>query len=222
MITPWEAGPIRGSLGAKQGHGKNLPVGTGVAIIDRLGVTITIPILGGVTLRRHLYVHGRAITQDKPRYMEQTVVVHALRVLRDWLKETAENRQLVSGIAVSAGDIDAIISLKTRPPNGQLDLKSVAASGLIDDIKLLRGWNKWHMIITQYGLRKGDQGLRALPRACREVLRVAEVSRSIPLPLLGDKWSKDLPEILATKEEFKHRVDARHQRDEWTAQRRNH
>ena len=79
----------------------------GVTLMGELGTTITALVLGGETLRRNLYVHGRVRTKDKPRYLGEIAVAHALRTLRNWVKETSDCSPLIRGIALSVGDVDA-------------------------------------------------------------------------------------------------------------------
>ena len=89
-------------------------------------------------MHRNLYVHRRVLTKDKPSYFEEIAVAHALRTLRDWTRETAESRPLTIRVTLSAGDVDAIVCLKKWLRKGQLDLKKVADSLLIDDLTAIR------------------------------------------------------------------------------------
>ena len=217
VVTHSQAEQIRESLNLKQAYGKSLLARTGVAIIDNIGITVTIIILGGEIMHRNLYVHGTMITEEKPRYLEEIAVVHAFRTLHDWILATEKERPLISDITVSAGETGTVTTLARWMHRGSLGLESTAASLIIDDLCSIKEWARWHIILMPYGLPKEPSQPHGLPWTYREVLRVVEDFRSVALPILGTNWSRTLPRIPLTKEEIKILVNKRHQNDEMIA-----
>ena len=84
------------------------------------------------------YVHGRETQETTPVYIQEVVVLHALRSLRDWI--TTTDQMLVQNIIIFAGPSLVHYHIKKWMQGGVCQLESAAASGITQEVLDLPLW----------------------------------------------------------------------------------
>ena len=102
-------------------------ISAGVVCVDSVYATIVVPSLVSAVQFSSGFTHGCRIGADSPVNIGEAVVLHALRVLREWI-QSADQRSL-SNAHISEGDALANYQIKKWMRTGQCDLQSAAASG---------------------------------------------------------------------------------------------
>ena len=121
---------------------KELTVYAGMAIMGDIGATACIIKMDSITVHRGLHVHGTVISKDRPAYLEEVVLVHALRTLHDWLLKTNQSQENLQSMTLKAGTYQTIGALSNWFEAGTLTLRSEAASVLAEDLRGARNWLK--------------------------------------------------------------------------------
>lgn len=182
--------------------------------MDGIGATISIVIYKNRVAHRNLYIHGKVITREKPRYLEEVAVVHALRTLHDWLAASPIQQKDLDSMTIHAGDYKAIHLLERWFGTGFLGFETIAASPLIDDIYRLETWLSHDLTLQPFALPGDVEGPTDMPLVYQDVLRVAEEFRVLALPTLGEGWVDTLPRVPLSKQELKVLVRQQYEADE--------
>ena len=116
-----------------------------VSVIDEVGLTVCILILKGKIVRRSLYVHGKILTSvsEVPSYLTEVTVVHAMRVMHDWIQGNPAGLYGVTNAAVHAGEYQLCKDIAGWFNRGTLGMQSSAAPLFINDMS---GLDKWLQI----------------------------------------------------------------------------
>ena len=192
-------------------------VHAGVIMIGEIGVTVCIITRDFEILSRTLYVHGRVITLDKPLFMEEAAVVHAIRSLHDWALVNKTAHEQTESIRIHAGDFATVSRIQRWFLKGARELASAMAGPLSKDLENLEQWVNCPLILRPFGLKSEDGKMDKLSWIHTEILRASEEFRSIVLSKVGLEWSKGLPVVPLTKSEVKSLVQERHNKDEIVA-----
>ena len=145
----------RRACGRREKKRRSLYVYTGGMVIDGLGATSCVVTQDNRVVYRGLYVHGRVITKDRPRYLEEVAILHSLRTLHDWFAQTHMTQEEFEPPTIRAGDAKAIGMLENWFLTGKLSFETNVASPLIDDITRLGAWLRVPIVLMPFALHKG-------------------------------------------------------------------
>ena len=206
--------PDGSSRGRRSKKLRGLQIYTGGTVLDGMGATSCVVIQDNRIVYRGLYIHGRVITQERPRYLEEVAVLHSLRTLHDWFAQTQMEQEEFESPVIRAGDAKAIGLLENWFLKGKLNFETGIASPLIDDISRLDTWLRVPIVIMPFALPMDTERPTELPLVYGDVLQVIEEFRTMALPTLGPGWMESLPRIPLSKEETKDMIRHRHEEDE--------
>ena len=183
-------------------------------MLDKIGITVCIIVVGNNIEHRNLFIHGRALTQERPEYLDEVTVVHAMRTLKEWWSAKESVRHQHNGITLRAGSYKVVEAIRKWFAEGQLELKAVAAVLLLRDLNQLETWLDRPITLLPFDLPDENWSSGSVPWTYRAVLNMAEEFRSIAMPKLGLKWQETLPGIPSTRDEVKSIILRRHRQDE--------
>ena len=198
-------------------RGQNVSVHVGVMVLDRTGMTVCVVYSRGRIVHRNLYVHGKVISQDTPEYLQEAAVIHAIRVLRDWIQEYPAGLYNTSHIMIYAGTHGLIAAIRRWLITGVLEMHSAAASLFLDEIASLDKWIRRPMGLMPLEFFESAEEWRKMPWINQELLRIAEEFRSLTQPGLGATWRRSLPAIPLSKLEIKALLKTQYETDELKA-----
>ena len=128
-------------------------------------------------------------------------MLHALRVLHDWLQTTHIAQSTLGRVPIDAGDYRPIGALQRWRDSGTLDLKSAAASPLVEDIRRITIWQQVDLSLLPFNLPMDIPGASGLPLIYQAVATIFEEFRIYAPPGLGKNWVETLPRFPLSKEE---------------------
>ena len=182
-------------------------------MLNGLGATSCVVIQDNRVVYRGLYIHGRVITIERPRYLEEVAILHSLRTLHDWFAQTHMGQEEFESPTTRAGDARAIGMMENWFLTGRLGFETNVESPLIDDIARLDTWLRVPIKIMPFALPMDRERPSELPLIYSDVLQVMEEFRTMALPTLGDGWAETLPRIPLSKEETKEMIRHKHEED---------
>ena len=200
--------------GHKRKKRRNLYVYTGGMVLDGLGATCCVIIQDNRVVYRGLYIHGRVITKERPRYLEEVAILHSLRTLHDWFAQTQMGQEEFETPTIRAGDAKSVGMLENWFLKGKLGFETSVASPLIDDLTTLDTWLQVPIVVMPFALPMETERPTELPLVYGDVLRVMEEFRAMAPPTLGDGWTETLPRVPLSKEEMKQMIKQKHEEDE--------
>ena len=128
------------------------------------------------------------------------MVLHALRVLREWIRTTDQTQ--FGGIQTCVGDALVTYHIRKWMRTGQCHLQSAAASGSVADVQSLPHWLATETSLFPLFLPE-QMGEETVSPQLELLLRLAEHFRTSILPLLGPEWRRTLPRLPITTQELK-------------------
>ena len=183
-------------------------------MLGSVGVTGCLVCIENNIMHRGLHVHGVAITREQPLYLEEVVVLHALRTLHDWLQQTGQDQTELYRMTIRAGSYRVVGALQSWFQGGVLKLGSAAASPLANDVINIEGWLKANLYLRPFVPPESVESLDELPLFHLQLLTLFEEFRQIAIPILGHDWPKSLPRIPLTKPEIKKVIRTQWEKDE--------
>ena len=84
------------------------------------------------------YVHGVSVGESGEVYMQEAAVLHAFRVLREWLSPI--DQTLLQHVNMLAGSALVHYQIREWLTHGKCTLQSAAAPGLVNDLQRLGEW----------------------------------------------------------------------------------
>ena len=181
---------------------------------DEVLVTLVLLSLDGRVEFSSGYVHGYRLTEEPPEFAQEACVLHALRVMREWLNGV--DQELLQYINIQAGD--ALTNKRTSEwwSRGLCKLQSPAASGIINDVQGMRDWLHTDVSLRPLFLPEDLSGgeLGRAPVTLDLSTRLAEYFRRNVLPSAGEGWRAELPAVPHSLREIKDLLRGRHREDE--------
>ena len=151
---------------------------------------------------------------NRPVYLDEVAILHGLRTLHDWLLGTRTPQSSLYRVTIYAGDYVAVAAIGRWFRTGTLNLRSAAASPILEDIHRLPRWLEVNLSLLPYNLPMDVPRVEELPLIYQDVVMIFEEFRLYALPTLGDNWINTLPRAPLTKTEVKDVLREQLERDE--------
>ena len=162
------------------------------------------------------YVHGVTVGEAGAVYVEEAVVLHALRVLKEWMLPV--DQTLLQHVNILAGGALVHYQIKEWLTKGRCTLRSAAASGLVRDIQGLGEWLHTETSLRPFYLPEDPADEDVYISQHQEMfLGIAEYFRTVVIPSQGQGWKERLPGVPMVTEELRTLIKAQHERDERAA-----
>ena len=184
----------------------------GAIAVDDIHATVACILLDGRPKVCHGYIHGRNNGNGNPTYLQEVVLLHALRALREWLG--AVDHRLIQHIILRAGDGKLCHIIKKWLTEGECGLSSPAASGIIHEIQTKEEWTRVYTTIWPLYLPETFEDPECLSVSVRTFLSMAEHYRMAVLGVQTEAWKQTLPILPYTTEELKTMIENGYKRDE--------
>ena len=148
------------------------------------------------------YVHGTKAGESGAVYMGEAVVLHALRVLKEWLLPV--DQSLIQHVNILAGGALVHYQIQEWMTHGKCTLQSAAASGLVKDLQEMSEWLHIKTSYRPFYLPDDPANEDRYLNLNQELfLEVAEHFRSTVMPSQGPRWREQLPRVPMVTEELK-------------------
>ena len=183
---------------AKTRHKRLVTVDTLVARIDQVGATVCILLLENRIQQRSIVAHGLIITKELPAYLQRVSILHPLRVLHDRMRQDPKNQEALLQPEIYAGDGLTVGAIERWLQKGTLELRSPAASPLVEDMKGLPAWLNTGIRLLPFPTPE-DKSPKDLPYQIRESFVAIEEFRRIAIHEMGNDWIETLPRVPLTK-----------------------
>ena len=103
--------------------------------------------------------------EARPIYLNEVFVLHALRVLHDWITGGHVAQEPLRGITIHAGDYKTIGALDTWYTKGALELKTAAATPIIEEVRRMPEWLEVNVALAPLRLPMDAPETAELPSA---------------------------------------------------------
>ena len=100
--------------------------------VDDVYATIAIIMDGSRVPLCSGFAHGRSVTESAPIFIQEAEVLHALRVLREWIAPI--DQRVIQFINIRAGGASANYQIREWMENGQCTMTSAAAAGVLSEL----------------------------------------------------------------------------------------
>ena len=97
---------------------------------------------------------------------------------------------------------------------GTLELKTAAATPIIEDVRRMSDWLNVKVALVSFGLPMDAPEAAELPLVYRDIGCIFEEFRPYALPELGANWTQTLPRVPLNKDELKTVLTRQLERDE--------
>ena len=161
---------------------------SGVVRVGGILATIVTPTIAGQTLFASGFIHERVTRTDLPTNQREVALLHALRVLKEWMLDTHQDQRLLHPITMRASSTLAHHQIRKCMRGEGCSLVSPAASGVLREISALPQWLSVDLAYLPFYVPDTfeDEGLR---NEIRIHLGQAENLRVAVLPQQAQAWA---------------------------------
>ena len=87
----------------------------GASVVAGADISACVIRVNNITVYRSLYVYRKVIGTGTPRYLDAVGVLHSLRALHDWTKDSPIELREIRGIEILAGSYQTVRALQRWP-----------------------------------------------------------------------------------------------------------
>ena len=190
-----------------------ITLNSGVVRVDEVLATVVTL----MTDNRALFPSGTSHRQFRgpeiPTYLHEATLLHALRVVREWIMDTHQVQDHIHHIHIRAGSALVHYQVSKWLRGEGCTLASPAASGIIQEISNLAQWLTVDMTYQPFNsLDEIDP--TSMPLQLRYHLGHSENLRATILPQQTLEWRANLPQVPWTAEEVRVLLRQRFEADE--------
>ena len=185
---------------------------------DKMGLTVCVIHREGYPIHRSVILHGIVLTPNVPVYLDEVVVAHTLRAVREWYESAPLNiTEHLDEIEISVGTGRVVKGIESWCLKGVLKLQSAAATAVVVELQKLAEWLPMKgMILTPLWLPE-EIPPEEMPWRIQGLFITAEEFRAEMAQATEEDWAKNLPRIPLVKSEVRDLIRTQMAADELIA-----